>query len=203
MCAIAALQWLCLWQIDFVFAFLNSDNNYEVYMEQPKGFEKVGDNHVWKLHKTLYGTMQGVHDWAENLDKIFEGHGYYRSRADPQIHSRVYGDEFTLTSTWTDDVLGASSTIEGKNLAKSQLGASYEIKDLGEAKLILGMCIHRDHITGDIFLFQRSYCEHMLRCFSMENCSPKSTPLSPGLLLMTEDCPNTLEEVDEMKDIPY
>ena len=202
-CAIAASRRLRLWQIDFASAFLNSDNNFKVYMEQPRGFEEGRDSHVWKLHKTLYGTMQGAHDWAENLDKTFEGHGYYKLRADPQIRSRVYGDEFTLTSTWTDDILGASSTVEGENLAKSQLGASYEIKDLGEAKLILGMCIHRDNVTGNISLSQKLYCERMLRCFSMENCSLKSTPLPPGLLLTTEDCPNTPEEVDEMKDIPY
>ena len=147
--------------------------------------------------------MQGAHDWAENLDKTFEGHGYYKSRADPQIHSRVYGDEFTLTSTWTDNVLGASLTVEGENLAKSQLGASYKIKDLGEAKLILGMRIHRDDVTGNISLSQKSYCEQMLRWFSIENWLPKSTPLPPGLLLTAEDCPNIPEEADEMKDIPY
>jgi len=43
--------------------------------------------------------MQGAHDWAENLNKTFEGHGYYRSKGDPQIRSRVLGDEFILTST--------------------------------------------------------------------------------------------------------
>ena len=62
-------------------------------------------------------------------------------RADPQIHSKLIGDEFTLTSTWTDDVLGASSTTEGEEIAKNQLKSSYDIKDIGEAKLILGMHI--------------------------------------------------------------
>jgi len=147
--------------------------------------------------------MQGAHNWAKNLDKTFEGHGFYKSRADPQICFRVYGDKLMLTSTWTDDVLDASSTIEGKNLAKSQLGASYEIKDLGEAKLILGMCINRDPITRNISLSQKSYCEYMLRRFNMENCSPKLTPLPPGLLLTTEDCPNTPEEANKIKDTPY
>jgi len=147
--------------------------------------------------------MQGAHDWAKNLDKTFEGHGFYKSRTDPQIHSRVYGNELTLTSTWTDDILGASSTIEGKNLAKSQLGASYKIKDLGETKLILGMCINRDPITGNISLSQKSYCKCMLRRFNMENYSQKLTPLPPGLLLTTEDCPNTPEEANKMKDTPY
>ena len=147
--------------------------------------------------------MQDIHDWAENLDKTFEGHSFYKSRADPQICSRVYGDELTLTFTQTDDVLGVSLTIKGENLAKSQLGTSYEIKGLGEAKLILGMYINRDPITGNISLFQKSYCKHMLRCFNMENCSPKLTLLPPGLLLTTEDCPNTPKEANEMKDIPY
>jgi len=153
-----------------VSAFFNSNNSYEVFIEQPRGFEEGGDNHIWRLHKTLYGTMQGAHNWAKNLDKTFEGYSFYKSRTDPQIRSRVYGDKLMLTSTWTDDVLDASSTIKGKNLAKSQLGASYEIKDLGEAKLILGMRINRDPITGNISLFQKSYCEHMLRRFNMENC---------------------------------
>jgi len=36
---------------------------------------------------------------AENLNKTFEGHNFYKSRADPQICSRVYSDEFSLTFT--------------------------------------------------------------------------------------------------------
>ena len=49
LCAIAASRRLHLWQLDFVSAFLNSDSSFEVYMEQPKGFEEGGDDHVWKL----------------------------------------------------------------------------------------------------------------------------------------------------------
>ena len=63
--------------------------------------------------------MQGIHDWAENLDKTFKGYSFYKSRADPQIHSRVYGNEFILTSTQTNDVLDALLTVEDENLAKS------------------------------------------------------------------------------------
>jgi len=113
-------------------------------MEQPKGFEKGGDDHVWKLQKILYGTMQRAHDWTENLDKTFEGHGFYELCTDPQIRSRIYNNELTVTFTWTYNILGAFSTIEGEHLVKSQLGSSYKIKDLGKAKLILGMHIDRN-----------------------------------------------------------
>jgi len=147
--------------------------------------------------------MQGAYNWAENLDKTFEDHGFCKSRTDPQIHSRVYGDKFTLISTWTDNILGVSSTAKGEKLAKSQLSASYKIKDLGEAKLILGMHIDRDPIIGNITLFQRAYYECMLKRFNLENSLPKSTPLPPGLILMAEDCPNMPEKVNKMKSTLY
>ena len=43
----------------------------------------------------------------------------------------------------------------------------------------------------------------MLRCFNMENCLPKLTPLSPGLLLTTENCSNTPKEANKLKNTLY
>jgi len=68
-----------------VFAFPNSDNAYNIYIEQLMGFKEGEDEYVWKLYKTLYGTMQGAHDWAENLDKTFQDYIYYKSCIDSQI----------------------------------------------------------------------------------------------------------------------
>lgn len=150
-CAIAVSKRLRLWQIDFVLAFPNSESMFDIYMEQPREFEEEGDDLVWKLWKTLYGTMQGAHDWAKNLDRTFEGYGYYRLWADPQIQSRITENELTLTLTWTDDILRASSTLEGKTLAKEQLRSSYEIKDIEEAKLILDMKISQSK-NGDVVI---------------------------------------------------
>ena len=99
--------------------------------------------------------------------------------------------------------MGASLAIKGENLAKSQLGASYEIKDMGEVEFILEIHINRDSITGNITLSQRSYYEHMLKHFNMESCLPKSTPLPPGLVLTVEDCSSTSEETNKMQDILY
>jgi len=134
---------------------------------------------------------------------MFKGHRYYRSKADPQICSRVQNDKFTLTSTWTDDILGASSTLERETLAKEELAVSYELKDIGEVKLILGMRINRNPSSGDITLLQRAYCERMLRRFRMDDCASTFTPLPVGSVLSIDDCPRTPEEMDEIKDIPY
>ena len=43
--------------MDVKSAFLNGVMNEEVYVEQPKGFvDPKFPNHVYKLHKALYGT---------------------------------------------------------------------------------------------------------------------------------------------------
>jgi len=172
-------------------------------MEQLRGFEKERDEYVWKLNKILYGMMQGAHDWTENLDRIFKGHRYYKSKANPQICLYVFGNEFMLIPTWTDDILEVSSTLEGKTLAKNQLGTSYKIKDLGEVKLILGICVDRDPTTGNIMLSQKAYCEWMFNRFNISKCIPVSTLLPPGLILSSDNCPTTTQEAEKMKNTPY
>ena len=65
--AIAAKFNLKLWRIDFVGAYLNSLTKEDIYMKQLEGFVESGfEDYVCKLVNTIYGTMQGAHDWYEN-----------------------------------------------------------------------------------------------------------------------------------------
>jgi hypothetical protein len=200
-CVIVAAKGMRLWQVDFVSAFLNSDNRFEVYMEPPRGFEE-GEGKVWRLLKTLYGTMQGAHDWAQTLDKTYRDHGYYKSKADSQVRLKVDGEELTLTSTWTDDVLGASTTKPGEMKVKSELASSYKVKDLGDAKLILGMKIDRD-INRNIRLSQKAFCERILERFNLTEAKPCSTPLPASITLTKSDSPQNNFERQEMSKVPY
>jgi len=43
---IVVTRGLNIWQIDFVSAFLNSENSFEIYIEQPKDFEKRRDEYI-------------------------------------------------------------------------------------------------------------------------------------------------------------
>jgi hypothetical protein len=57
--AFAALHNFRLHQMDVKSAFLNGLISEKVYVEQPSGFEDPQfPNHVYKLHKALYGLMQ-------------------------------------------------------------------------------------------------------------------------------------------------
>jgi len=55
----------------------------------------------------------------------------------------------------------------------------------------------------DITLSQQAYYECLLNHFNMTSCSPTMTPLSSGIVLLSEDCPTTPDEENEIKKIPF
>ena len=108
---IAAKHDLKLWRIDFVGAYLNSLTKEDIYMKQPEGFIQPGfEDYVCKLVHTIYGTMQGAHDWYKTLTATYEKLGYTTSHADPCVRFKTKDDEYTVTDTYTDNVFGASKT---------------------------------------------------------------------------------------------
>jgi len=51
------------------------------------------------------------------------------------------------------------------------------MKDLGAAKKILGIEIHRDRKARKLYLSQKKYHEKVLYRFNMSNCKAVTTPL--------------------------
>jgi len=98
--------------------------------------------------------------------------------------------------------LGASTTPAGEVKAKEELRSSYEIKDLGEVKYILGIKIERTD-DGSIKLSQHAYSERVLEHFGMAEAKSRSTPLPPVITLSIKDSPETQDEADEMKGVLY
>ncbi|HEV7737270.1 MAG TPA: hypothetical protein VGO47_07875, partial [Chlamydiales bacterium] len=68
--------------------------------------------------------------------------------------------------------------------AKAELGQIFEIKDLGEAKWILGMEIKRNRQERTITLNQKQYALEILEQHGMSECKPASTPMIPGAQLL-------------------
>lgn len=77
------------------------------------------------------------------------------------------------------------------------------MKDLGEARDLLGMSTVRDRKAGKIQLNQSAYIRKMLQKFGMNDCKPVTTPSDPSIRLNKEMEPRTSEEICEMKKVPY
>ena len=202
--AIAAKHDLQLWRIDFVGAYLNSLTKEDIYMKQPEGFVEPGyEDYVCKLVHTIYGTMQGGHDWYETLGGTFDKLEYTTSRADPCVRIKKRDGNYTITDTYTDDIFGASNSSEEAKRRKDEIGKVWEIKDVGETEFFLGMRVQQDLTAGTIWLTQRPYWEHVLSRFSLENVTPRNTPLPVGIILDNNMSPTTDSEKREMRDKPY
>ncbi len=150
LCAVAVTQGLFVWQIDFEAVFLNSITREEIWMMQPPGYEVKGcKGEKCRLKKTIYGTMQGGHDWADTLGITYNELGYTTSRADPCIQV-CKGDngEYTLTATYTNDILGASSLPAEAEQRKREFGQIWAIKDILDQERLLGMKILKEHNAG-------------------------------------------------------
>ena len=78
------------------------------------------------------------------------------------------------------------------------------MKDLGEARKILGMEITRDREGGKICLTHKQYLKKVLQCFDISKKSKHvSTPLAPHIKLSASLSPSSNEERECMSRVPY
>ncbi|KAE9603853.1 putative RNA-directed DNA polymerase [Lupinus albus] len=132
------------------------------------------------------------------------GQGYYRSQFDDCIYFQKIPDgSFIYLLLYVDDMLIVSRDKSLIRKLKTQLNNEFEMKELGAAKKILGMEIHRDRQADKLFLSQQKYIEKVLERFSMNDCKPVSTPLSAHFKLSSDLCPHIEEEMEHMSHFPY
>ena len=88
--------------------------------------------------------------------------------------------------------------IAARNIAhvqklKAQLKKEFDMKDLGEAKKILGMKIIRDGGSGRLWLSQKNYVLKVLERFNIAEARPITIPLAGHFKLSSKQCPQLPE----------
>ena len=202
---LATNQDLEIEQLDVKTAFLHGDLEEEIYMQQPEGFEdKRKEDLVCKLKKSLYGLKQAPRQWYKKFDSFMVGHGYRRTAADYCVYFKRYpGEKFIILLLYVDDMLIVGQDRAQISKLKEELAESFEMKDLGPAKQILGIEITRDRKNRRLWLSQERYVERILERFNMKEAKPVTTPLGGHYKLSKSSCPSTEEENKKMAVIPY
>ena len=78
------------------------------------------------------------------------------------------------------------------------------MKDLYEAKKMLGMKIERDRKSDNVCLTQKGYLKKVLQKFNINgNTKSISTSLPPHFKLKATKSPTTVEECEYMSHVPY
>ena len=138
--ALAASHNLLIHQMDVKTTFLNGELDEEIYMKQPEGFVTHGqENMVCRLRKSLYGLKQAPKQWHEKFDRTLTSAGFVVNEADTCVYYRFVGGKGVILCLYVDDILIFGTSIDVINDVKSFLSQNFDMKDLGEADVILNI----------------------------------------------------------------
>ncbi|KAL2230353.1 UNVERIFIED_CONTAM: Retrovirus-related Pol polyprotein from transposon TNT 1-94 [Sesamum indicum] len=191
-------------QMDVKIAFLHGDLDENIYMTQPFGFsDRSKPNHVCLLKKSLYGLKQSPRQWNKKFDVFMISLNFTRSNHDHCLYFKYVNDAPIFLVLYVDDMLIASPSLELIHVLQKDLCNAFEMKDLGNAKQILGMSISRNRYSYTILLNQKTYLLTVLKKFSMENAKPAAVPLAAHFQLCKNQSPKTESDIQKMSKIPY
>jgi len=118
-------------------------------------------------------------------------------------HKKLIDGTYVYLLLYVDDMLIASKCIYEINKLKTLLNNEFEMKNLGAARMILGMEIHRDRSVGKLYLSQKEYIEKVLQQFGMQNVKPMSILLATHFKLSAALSPQSTAEKEHMSHVPY
>ena len=104
------------------------------------------------------------------------------NEADKYVYYRYGGGEGVILCLYVDDIVIFGSSLKVIEEVKEFLSNNFEIKDLGEADVILNIKLLREG-DGGITLLQSHYVKKVLSRFGFSDCEPAPTPYDPSMLL--------------------
>ncbi|KAL0551643.1 hypothetical protein IC582_010732 [Cucumis melo] len=173
-------------------------------MEQLEGFiVHDQESKVCKLDKSLYGLKQAPKQWHEKFDNLLMSKGFKVNESDKCIYYKTEGRLCIIICLYVNDMLIFGSNLNVINDVKSMLSANFDMKDLGEADVILGIKITR--IENRISLYQSHYIEKILKKYNYFDCKPACTPYDSNVKLFknTGDSVNQSEYASIIVSLRY
>jgi hypothetical protein len=156
-----------------VSVYLLGDLEEEVYIEVPKGLEVLPGKSL-RLIKGIPGLKQSGRVWNKRITSFFED---YSLKSLPADHSVFANKERTLiVILYVDDLLLFLDIVREIQPLKEALSATFEMKDLGEAKYILGINIRRNRTEKTLMIDQEHYVRDLLREYGLDDRRSVTTP---------------------------
>src|SRR3954466_3477637 len=180
--ALAAQESWKLHHMDVKSAFLNGELEEQVYVKQPPGYIKEGEEHkVLRLHKALYGLRQAPRAWNIKLDRTLISLGFEKAPLEHTMYKRGKGKDRLLVGIYVDDLLitGADEEVIGN--FKLQMKELFKMTDLGLLSYYLGIEVQQE--PEEITICQEACAKKLLESCGMKDCNPSHVPMKPRLIL--------------------
>lgn len=184
--ALAALKGWIVFQLDVKSAFLHGELTEAVYVEQPEGYVRKGEEHkVLKLKKALYGLKQAPRAWYSRIEGFFMKEGFEKCSHEHTLFLKhEVGGKFLIISLYVDDLIYTGNDVELCEKFKKSMKLEFDMSDLGKMKYFLGVEVQQS--SKGIHLCQRKYAGDILERFGMGGCNPVKNPIVPGTKLVKD-----------------
>eukprot|EP00253_Pinus_taeda_P006143 PITA_06143 len=184
--SIAAQNKWKVYQMDVKSTFLNGVLMEEVYIEQPLGYEKKGQEHkVCKLKKSLYGLKQAPRVWYNRIDSYLLENGFEKCEGEPTLYIKEKDGKILIVVLYVDDIIFTGNDDYLIKNFKTVIKEEFEMTDMGLLKYFLE--IEVDQNENGIFISQEKYANEVLERFNMQESKETITPTVMGLKLNKED----------------
>lgn len=185
--SLAAQQGWSIYQLDVKSAFLHGTLQECVYVDQPQGYEKEGQEHlVYQLHKALYGLRQAPRAWYSCIKNHFVKDDFQTCDSDHTLFVKKGNDgSILIVSIYVDDLLYTGNDVQLMTEFKISMMKQFDMSDLGRMNYFLGIEIVQRQ--GGIFIYQKRYAENILTRFGMTESKAVSTPVAPGIKLHSDE----------------
>jgi hypothetical protein len=165
-----------LYQMDVKSAFLNGSIKEEMYVEQPSDFESEEyPNHVYKLHKVLYGLNQATRALYEFLRDFLITNGFRSGKADSTLFTRKMGKYLFVCQIYVDDIIFGSTNKSFCDEFSKIMTDRFEISMMGVLTFFLGFQIKQ--AKKGTFISQMKYTRDILKKFGLDKAKPINTPM--------------------------
>ena len=196
---------------DVVGAFLNPVLEQEIYMRPIPGFPLKDPTSVLLLLKTLYGLKQASREWYGQIRKFLESIGFIccpvdeglfiitlHTPPDSSVPMPIFGFIRCYVCLHVDDGLTACNSLPYLTYLKRKIREKWEIKDLGDIDLYLGMKVTRNRSTREIWISQQYYTESLIERWGMDDANPVYTPMEDHLWKLKDAPLNALPELSKL-----
>jgi hypothetical protein len=100
------------------------------------------------------------------------------NEADKYVYYRFGGGEGVILCLYVDGILIFGTSLDVIKEVKDFLSNNFEMKDLGEADVILNIKLKREG-NGGVTLLQSHYVEKVLSRYGYSDCQRAQTPYDP------------------------
>lgn len=184
--ALAAQRGWEVYQLDVKSAFLHGELKEEVFVQQPEGFVKKGEeDKVYKLKKALYGLKQAPRAWYNKIEAYFAKENFERCSSEHTLFTKKNECNILIVSLYVNDLIFTGNNRSMCDEFKSSMKLDFDITDLGNMRHFLGIEVIQCE-TG-IFICQRRYTQEVLARFNMGSSNSIRNPIVPGTILSKDE----------------